>query len=97
MTNSFGPRPRELVGEVKVDYVGFAGGGGRPRAVVLVEATLRGGRTAGQEGTLTALCQYWTLSVSDGLFTVLDIEDTGRGRYHLVEPIGAASMAVVES
>jgi hypothetical protein len=84
LDKAFGDVPADLVGDVRVDYVSFTTGQA-PRAVVLVEAVLR------KDGEMDAgmrLCQYWTLGVRDGLWTVLDIEDRGQGRYHLLEPVG---------
>lgn len=89
----------EVVGEVRVEYVGFSApqGGRGARAVVLIEATLRlhagenRGRRAG--GELRDLCQYWTLGLRDGLWTVLAIDERAQGSHHLDEAIGAPSAA----
>ena len=90
LSRVFGGVPGDLVGDVDIEYVGFTTGTD-PRAVVLVEAVLRDERRAGEP---RLLCQYWTVADREGLWTVLDIEDRGEGRYHLVEPIGGASMAL---
>lgn len=90
-----GPRERqEVVGDVRVEYVGFSvpEPGNGPRAVVLIEATLRADsehhRGRRSDGDPRRLCQYWTLGRRDGLWTVLDIEERAEGKHHLAEPIG---------
>lgn len=91
--------PHEVVGDVRVEYVSFTTGErcDDPRVVVLIEAMLgrdTGDRREQQTGPgLRRLCQYWTLGVRDGLFTVLDIEERTEGEHHLAEPIGAPSAA----
>lgn len=91
--------PNEVVGDVRVEYVGFTTGerSDDPRVVVLIEAMLgrdTGDRPELQTGRgLRRLCQYWTLGVRNGLFTVLDIEERTAGEHHLAEPIGAPSAA----
>ena len=88
--------PHEVVGDVRVEYVGFTTGKrlDDTRVVVLIEAMLGahseycGALETGPR--LRRVCQYWTLGVRDGLFTVLKIEERTDGEHHLAEPIGAA-------
>ncbi len=76
----------EVVGDVEVEYVGFtaASADEGPRAVVLIEAELL------IEGEARPLCEFWTLGVREGLWTVLAIEGHREGSHQLREPIGAA-------
>ena len=88
--------PHEVVGEVRVEFVGFNAGERREdlRVVVLIEAMMRADhedRAAPTSPVLHRLCQYWTLGVRDGLFTVLDIEERPQGDHHLADPIGVPS------
>jgi hypothetical protein len=89
----------EVIGEVRVEYVGFTTPerGQAPRAVVLIEATLReyeeDHRGRQTDGQTRHLCEYWTLGLRDGLWTVLTIEERAEGKHHLAEPIGTPSAA----
>lgn len=75
----------EVVGDVEVEYVGFADRGPDEacRAVVLIEAELQ------VDGVLQPVCEFWTLGLRDGLWTLLGIEGRREGSHHLREPIGA--------
>lgn len=84
----------EVVGEVRVGYVGLTlpRRGHGARAVVLIEATVstRAGNLGRRaEGELRDVCQYWSLGLRDGLWTVLGIDERAKGGHHLVEAIGA--------
>jgi hypothetical protein len=61
--------------------------------VVLIKATLRtyteDPRRRRTGGDTSRLCQYWTLGLRDGLWTVLTIEERPEGKHHLVDWIGA--------
>lgn len=87
----------EVVGEVRVEYVGFTvpNNDMGPRVVVLIEATVRAfaqdHRDRQADAELRHMCEYWTLGLADGLWTVLAIEDRAEGKHHLAEPIGAPS------
>jgi hypothetical protein len=74
----------EGVGEVEVEYVGFtaARADEGPRAVVLIEAELL------IDGKARPLCEFWTLGLREGLWTVLAIEGHRKGSHQLREPIG---------
>ena len=76
----------EVVGQVEVEYVGFtaASADEGPRAVVLIDAELL------IDGEARALCEFWTLGLRGGLWTVLAIEGHREGSHQLREPIGAA-------
>ncbi len=78
----------EVVGDVEVEYVGFtaARADEGPRAVVLIEAELL------IDGEPQALCEFWTLGLRGGLWTVLAIEGHRDGSHQLREPIGAVSV-----
>jgi predicted lipid-binding transport protein (Tim44 family) len=88
----------EVVGDdVRVEYVGFTTSqrGHGARLVVLIEAAVctyredrRGRRT---EDDTRLLCQYWTLGLREGRWTVLTIEERAEGKHHLAEPIGTPS------
>jgi hypothetical protein len=86
----------EIVGEVQVEYVGFANPDGAAAAlvVVLIEAQRRAyienGRGCRIDGETERVCQYWTLGRRDDLWTLLGSEDRAQGKHHLAEPIGAA-------
>jgi len=92
-------RRLEVVGEVRVECVGLTAPreGQGARAVVLIEATLRphAGEHLGRrpDGELRDLCQYWSLGLRDGLWTVLAIDERAQGSHHLDEAIGAPSAA----
>jgi predicted lipid-binding transport protein (Tim44 family) len=86
---------REVGGDVRVEYVGFAtpDADHGARAVVLIEAALRtweDRRGRPSDGHTRRLCQYWTLGFRDGVWTVLAIEERVEGKHHLAEPVGAA-------
>ena len=76
----------EVVGDVEVEYVGFTGGSADdgPRAVVLIEAELV------VDGAARPVCEFWTLGLRGGLWTVLTIEGHREGSHQLREPIEAA-------
>ncbi|HEV2768843.1 MAG TPA: hypothetical protein VGV40_01495 [Solirubrobacteraceae bacterium] len=76
----------EVVGDVEVEYVGFtaASADESPRAVVLIEAELL------IDGEARPLCEFWTLGLRGGRWTVLAIEGHREGSHQLNEPIGAA-------
>ncbi|MGI8946358.1 MAG: hypothetical protein ACR2GL_08990 [Thermoleophilaceae bacterium] len=76
----------EVVGDVGVDQVGFtaASPDGGPRVVVLIEAQLL------IDGAARPLCEFWTLGLRGGLWTVLAIEGYREGAHRLRAPIGAA-------
>ncbi|MCA1699106.1 MAG: TIM44-like domain-containing protein, partial [Actinobacteria bacterium] len=88
----------EVLGPVQVDYVGLTNreADSDDRAVVLIEATLRAFvedqrghrifRRGDSDDTMT-LCQYWTLGMRDGLWTLFSIEERSEGEHHLAEPI----------
>ncbi len=85
---------REVVGDLRIEYVGFTAD--EPvdctRVVVLIEAVLAKHtrhHAAPQQGE-QRLCQYWTLGFSDGAWTVLQIEERHDGEHHLSEPVGSA-------
>ncbi len=92
-------RRLEVVGEVRVECVGLTAPreGQGARAVVLIEATLRphAGEHLGRrpDGELRDLCQYWSLGLRDGLWTVLAIDERAQGSHHLDEAIAAPSAA----
>ncbi len=90
LRRAFGDAPSAVIGDIEIDYVGFTTGE-EPHAIVLIEAALGDERFADQR--IRSLCQYWTIGYREGLWTVLDIEERREGRYHLVEPIGAPSIA----
>lgn len=77
----------EVVGDVEVEYVGFtaARADEGPRAVVLIEAELL------IDGQARAVCEFWTLGLRGGLWTILAIEGYREGRHQLREPIGAGA------
>jgi predicted lipid-binding transport protein (Tim44 family) len=89
----------EVAGDVRVEYIGLttAERGAGPRVVLLIEALLRtyteGDRGRRTDGDTRRLCQYWTLGLRDGLWTVLKIEDRAQGKHHLAEPIDTPSGA----
>lgn len=89
----------EVAGDVGVECVGFTTPepGHGARVVVLIEAAL-GTYTEDHNGRRTdgyprRLCQYWTLGLREGLWTVFTIEERAEGKHHLAEPIGAPSAA----
>ena len=97
----------EVLGPVQVDYVGLTNreADSDDRAVVLIEATLRAFvedqrghkifRKGDSDDTI-ALCQYWTLGMRDGLWTLFSIEERSEGEHHLDEPIIASPWSDTE-
>ena len=91
--------PHEVLGDIRVEYVGFTTGE-RPedvRVVVLIEATLGDAgedrRPMHTESGRQRVCQYCTLGVRDALFTVAKIDERSDGGQHLAEPAGAPATA----
>ncbi len=90
----------EVLGDVHVDYVGLANheGEAEDRVVVLIEATLSayvedGGRRIyrkGQADAAIGLCQFWTLGLRVGRWTLYSIEERAEGEHHLAAPIVAS-------
>ena len=91
----------EVLGDVQIDYVGLTRGGegAGDAATVLLEARLAGyvkdrraRRIRFGDGLRDPhrLCQYWTLCIRDGLWTVTDIEERAQGKHHLADPIVAS-------
>ena len=88
-----------VLGDVEVELVGFAAGaGGAHTAVVLIEAEMdigvdnRNGRRISSTTTRTSprkVCEYWTLVMRDGPFTVHKIDARDDGDHHLAEPLVA--------
>lgn len=87
----------EIVGDVRVEYVGFTADEGRDdtRAVMLIEAALakHARPRARRQPEPERLCQYWTVSLGDAPSRVLRIEERKEGAHHLSEPIGALTAA----
>ncbi|MBA3300215.1 MAG: TIM44-like domain-containing protein [Thermoleophilaceae bacterium] len=83
----------------QIDLVGLARTQeGGDTAIVLIEADLAihvedryGNQTSARDesGNAHRLCQYWTLALQDGLWTVHAVEKRGEGERHLSEPIVA--------
>jgi predicted lipid-binding transport protein (Tim44 family) len=94
----------EVLGDVRVDYVGLTNreGASGDRVVVFVEATLRDyvedrrGRKILRKGATddtTQVSQYWTLGIRDGRFILLSIERGAEGDHNLTDPIVATPWA----
>ena len=92
-----------VTGDVEVDLVGLtADPAGAHTAIVLIEAemdfgvdNLRGRRISTATGSSRPrpLCQYWTLVMHDGRFTVHGMEERTDGDHHLTEPLVAHAVA----
>jgi predicted lipid-binding transport protein (Tim44 family) len=91
----------EVLGDVRVDYVGLTNreGAKDDRVVVLVEATLRDyvenrrGRKILRKGATddtTQVSQYWTLGIRDGRWILLSIERGAEGDHNLSDAIVAS-------
>jgi predicted lipid-binding transport protein (Tim44 family) len=91
----------EVLGDVQIDYVGLTNreGDSDDRVIVLIEAPLRAyvqdrrGRRIyrkGESDDTIRLCQYWTLGMHEGRWTLLSIEERSEGEDHLAEPIIAS-------
>jgi predicted lipid-binding transport protein (Tim44 family) len=91
----------EVLGDVQIDYVGLTNreGDSDDRVIVLIEAPLRAyvkdrrGRRIhrkGESDDTIRLCQYWTLGIREGGWTLLSIEERSEGKHHLTEPIIAS-------
>jgi predicted lipid-binding transport protein (Tim44 family) len=91
----------EVLGDVRVDYVGLTNreGASDDRVVVFVEATLRDyvenrrGRKIlrkGETDDTTPVSQYWTLGIRDGRWILLSIERGAEGDHNLTDAIVAA-------
>jgi predicted lipid-binding transport protein (Tim44 family) len=94
----------EVLGDVRVDYVGLTNreGASDDRVVVFVEATLRDyvenrrGRIVLRKGAtddLNRVSQYWTLGIRDGRWILLSIERGAEGDHNLGDPIVATPWA----
>jgi predicted lipid-binding transport protein (Tim44 family) len=90
----------EVLGDVRVDYVGLANReeASDDRVVVFVEATLRDyvenrrGRKILRKGDTddtNQVSQYWTLGLRDGRWILLSIERGAEGDHNLTDPIVA--------
>ena len=86
----------QVSGDVKVALVGLTSEQAQAATVVvLIEAELEvstsrsGKRVTEQDGPppKQMLCQYWTLTLGEGPFTVHAIEERHEGAHHLIEPI----------
>jgi phenylacetate-coenzyme A ligase PaaK-like adenylate-forming protein/predicted lipid-binding transport protein (Tim44 family) len=91
----------QVLGEVRVDYVGLTNreGASDDRVVVFIEATLRDyvenrrGRKIHRKGAsseTTARSQYWTLGIRDGRWILLSIERGAEGDHNLTDAIVAS-------
>jgi len=94
------PSHTEVRGGVRVDLVGL----GRcavdgVKVTVIIEAHLasrsdddrRPADRPEKSPNIVRLCQYWTLAMRDGLWTVRTIQERAAGEHHLAEPIMTAT------
>lgn len=97
----------QVPGEVRVEYVGLTNREGEAddRVVVRIEASVRAfvedrrGRRIYRKGETEEtieLCQYWTLGIRGGRWTLASIEESAEGEHQLDEPIVAVPWSDTE-
>lgn len=90
------PSHTEVRGGVRVDLVGLSRcAADGVKVTVIIEAQLssrsdddrRRADRPDKPADVVSLCQYWTLAMRDGLWTVRAIQERAAGDHHLAEPI----------